>query len=183
MKQTIAFLFMILLFPFPRLYAQDFWETLPFPDSLHIACIAINSEGSIFVGTVTSNVTNGIYRSEDSGETWEIVLNTSNFQIYSMTISVSGNIYVSKGGFDPFIVSYDNGNTWQILNIPYYTPFSKIHCIGTDTILCGASRSIGSGVVLLRTIDEGSNRDTLFITETHPSEYISDLAITGNGDI
>jgi hypothetical protein len=74
MKQLTTFLLAILLFLFPRLYAQDFWELMPFPDSLTITCLAVNQQGDIFVGTNTLTAYDGVFRSQDAGQTWELVL-------------------------------------------------------------------------------------------------------------
>jgi hypothetical protein len=181
MKQTIAFLFMILLFPFPRLYAQDFWELLPFHNNHNISSMKIGSAGEIFVGTVSGNQDNGLFRSTDSGQTWEKILNTENFQIYTFSINAMGHIFVSTGGFYPLRASFNNGITWDTIPIPINSGIAKIEFLGQDTILMGTSQS--NGAILLSTSDLGVNWDTLFLTENHTSEYIHDIAIAPNGDI
>lgn len=179
--KKIILLFIIQLFLFaPRLQAQNYWEQLPFPDTINIANLAVNNQGYIFVGTVSSN-TNGIFRSTDQGQTWAHVLNTGSFQIYSLGISDSGYLYISTNGVSNFYASYDNGNTWQPLPYPLIAGASRIYCIGVDTLLVASGT--GNGVLLLRTPDRGITWDTLFTTNNHPGEYISDIAIAPDGTI
>lgn len=181
MKPALTFLFMILLSVSPRLYAQDFWELLPFHKNHNISRIKIGSEGEIFVGTVTGNQDNGLFRSTDSGQNWEKILNTENFQIYTFSINAMGHIFVSTGGFYPLRASFNNGITWDTIPIPINSGIAKIEFLGQDTILMGTSQS--NGAILLSTSDLGVNWDTLFLTENHTSEYIHDIAIAPNGDI
>lgn len=116
MKKVIL-LFIIQLFLFaPRLQAQNFWEQLPFPDTLDISCVAVNNQGHIFVGTVTDYcVSNGIYRTTNSGQTWEHVLNIGTFQIHSIGIDKTGHLYVGSTGASTLWRSIDNGQNWQPL--------------------------------------------------------------------
>ena len=137
MKKTILLILFLAQFC-NRIEAQDFWKTLPFPDSIDVACLAVNSQGDIFVGSAQQYVTNGIFRSTDSGQTWTMVLNTANFQIYSIAINEFGHIYASIGGFDLFRASYDNGNSWNNINLPINGGISKIYCINQDTLMLGS---------------------------------------------
>jgi len=180
MKKTILLILFLAQFC-NRIEAQDFWKTLPFPDSIDVACLAVNSQGDIFVGSAQQYVTNGIFRSTDSGQTWTMVLNTANFQIYSIAINEFGHIYASIGGFDLFRASYDNGNSWNNINLPINGGISKIYCINQDTLMLGSG--LNDGAILLRSPDRGITWDTLFMTENHTSEFVSDIAISGNGDI
>jgi photosystem II stability/assembly factor-like uncharacterized protein len=180
MKPLFYTLLFLIYFSPQKANAQDFWQQLPFPDTINIANLVVNNQGDIFAGTVSSE-SEGVYRSMDKGQTWTQVLNTNGFQIYSLGISDSGNLYASTSGVHNFYASYDNGNTWQPLPYPLVANASKLYCIGNDTLL--AASGTGTGVLLLRTTDEWITWDTLFTTEHHPGEYISDIAVAPDGTI
>jgi len=122
--------------------AQDFWEQLSFPDTINIANLVVNNQGHIFVGTVSSN-NDGIFRSIDHGQTWAQVLNTTNFQIYSIGIIDSGYLYVSTNGVNNFFASYDNSDSWQPLPYPLIAGAGSIFCIGVDTLLVASGTGNG----------------------------------------
>jgi hypothetical protein len=174
-------LIIFILLSFSNVNAQDFWKILPFPEEHSISNLKINANGELFVSAVNNNQQNGLFRSKNEGLSWEMVLNTSNFQIYSFSINPNGNIFVSTGGFYPFRASFDNGATWDTIPIPTFTGIARIEFLGTDTLLLGTET--GNGALLLSTNDLGNTWDTLFITENHTSEYVSDIAIAPNGDI
>lgn len=181
MKKVIL-LFIIQLFLFaPRLQAQNFWEQLPFPDTLDISCVAFNQAGDIFVTTGAEYVTNGVFRSTDEGQTWEVLLTNGNFGVGQIAINDSGDIYLSKDGIGQFLASYDNGNTWIQKPYPLIVGASKICFQGVDTILVASGKD--DGVILLRTPDRGTTWETIFETNHHVSESISDIAIAPDGTI
>ena len=182
MKQTIAFLFMILLFLFPRLYAQDFWELLPFPDSLTITCLAVNQQGDIFVGTNTITAYDGVFRSQDEGQNWELVLDMGLYGPMSIVINDSGVIFALGAWTGWYLTkSSDNGQTWESLSIPDYGGNVKIVAHGNDTLF--VSQWASSGAMLLKSENGGLDWEVVFTTENHVSEYIHDIAIAPNGDI
>lgn len=182
--KKIILLFIIQLFLFaPRLQAQNFWEQLPFPDTLDITCVAVNNEGVIFVGTGTTGpcISDGVYRSTDSGQSWQHVLNTGSFSILSIGIDMTGHLYVSSQGATTFWKSTDNGQNWQPLPFGSMNHIIKFYSFGNDSLLLGCSKTLGA--LLLRTYDGGITFDTLFQTYNHVSETIQDIAIAPNGDI
>lgn len=182
MKQTITFLFMIMLFIFPRLYAQDFWELLPFPDSLTITCLAVNQQGDIFVGTNTLTAYDGVFRSQDAGQTWELVLDMGLYGPMSIVINDSGVIFALGAWTGWYLTkSSDNGHTWESLSIPDYGGNVKIVTQGNDTLF--VSQWASNGAVLLKSENGGLDWEVVFTTENHTSEYIHDIAIAPNGDI
>jgi photosystem II stability/assembly factor-like uncharacterized protein len=180
-KQFIIVVFQLFLLNI-SVFAQDFWEILPFPDNQNISTLKVNSAGEIFVGTVTGYQDNGIFRSDNDGLTWEMMLNTRNFQIFAMSINSIGNIFVGTGdGFYPFLASFDNGLSWDTIPVPFSTGFGEIAFYGQDTVLVGTGAY--NGAIVLSTSDLGMSWDTLFLTENHTSEYVADIAIAPNGDI
>jgi len=181
MKKVIL-LFIIQLFLFaPRLQAQNFWEQLPFPDTLDISCVAFNQAGDIFVTTGAEYVTNGVFRSTDEGQTWEVLLTNGNFGVGPIAINDSGHIYLHTYGFNRFFASYDTGNTWIQKTYPLIAGVSRIYFQGVDTILVASGKD--DGVILLRTPDRGTTWETIFETYHHESESISDIAIAPDGTI
>ncbi|MBE0663460.1 MAG: T9SS type A sorting domain-containing protein [Bacteroidales bacterium] len=182
MKQLTTFLLAILLYLFPRLYAQDFWELMPFPDSLTITCLAVNQQGDIFVGTNTLTAYDGVFRSQDAGQTWELVLDMGLYGPSSIAITDNGVIFVLGGGPGWYLTkSSDNGQTWESFSMPDYGGSVKIVVQGEDTLY--VSQWASSGAMLLKSENGGLDWEVVFTTENHVSEYISDIAIAPNSDI
>jgi len=163
-------------------YTQDFWEKLYFPDSVSIQCLTINEQGSIFIGTGNSQETGGVYRSTDNAQNWELVYDNYNYNILSMALNENGYIYVGKNGFSRFIVSKDNGESWEDIDLPppSYGNVIKIYCIGQDTIYVSTWES--EGAFITRSFDSGETWEYSFITD-NPNEYVSDIAKSATGDI
>ena len=169
--------------PFLILSAQNFWEQMPFPDTVHATCAAVNSQNVIFAGTQTADFHHeGVYRSTDQGATWEMVLSTNSFPIHDIAINSSDHIYAATGGFDPLRVSMDNGETWQSVPFDYNIPVGKIYCKGTDTIFIGSCTSSSQGM-LIRSYDSGLTWDTVFIHEEGCHEAISGFALLPSGEM
>jgi len=186
--KKILLLFFIQLFALaPCLHAQNFWQQLPFPDTLVIYCITVNNQGHIFVGAVTAepSVSKGVYRSTDDGQTWQHVLNTGIFAILSLNQSANEVIYAgsngSPDGQNYLYKTIDNGNTWNPISLPGAGNVVEILCVGQDTLY--VSRWEDNGALLLRSVDAGISWQTVFTTSNHTSEYISDIAISSDGEV
>ena len=180
--RTYTLFFILFLNSISPLYAQDFWETLPFPDSLIITCIAVNAQGDIFVGTNTMDIADGIFRSQDEGQTWQLVLAMEAFGVGSIAINDQGEIFIAAYlTSHPLWKSSDNGQNWEALSLPNFGDNVKIVSQGNDTLF--VSQWANNGAVLLRSTNGGIDWESVFTTENHPGEYISDIAISGNGDV
>jgi hypothetical protein len=178
----IAVSLTVYLISFNSLIAQDFWEELPFPDTIQIACLAINNGGNLFVGSMTENSNfNGVYRSIDTGQTWQQVLNLGTYAVLSLEISNEGTLYAGSNGHNYLYRSNDNGQNWDTLTLPFAYNVVKILCKGSDTVF--VSQWGNDGAILLRSTDNGNTFEECFLTTNHASEYVSDIAITPNGDI
>lgn len=177
--RTYALFFILFLNFISPLYAQDFWKTLPFPDSTDIRCIAVNSTEDIFVGTGSDGGTGGVFRSQDEGQTWEFVLNIGSVGVLSLAINSEGTIYAGTNSGQNIWVSYNNGQNWEQIVMPYTENVVKIYCKGPDTLY--VSQWAG-GALLLRSPDGGLNWETIYSSQNN-SEYVSDIAISSVGDI
>jgi hypothetical protein len=181
MRNSLLIINLICIFSILKVQAQDFWELLPFPDTLDISSVAFNQAGDIFVTTSTQYVTDGVFRSTNYGQTWEVVFTNGTYSVGQVAINDSGHIYLSKDGIGQFLGSYDNGDTWIQKPYPLIVGASRIYCQGFDTLLVASQKD--DGVILLRTPDRGTTWDTLFETYNHESESISDIAIAVDGTI
>lgn len=174
------FLLVALLLFLNQANSQDFWEQLSFPDSVHIQCIATNSQGHIFVGTGTYNVNDGVFRSTNEGESWDLVMISLYNSIFSIEININDDIFIGQNGGEYLQVSRDNGDTWQPLFIEegYTGNILKIKSIGEDTIYFASYH----GPRLYRSFDGGVSWDSSLTSDT-TSDYITDIAVTSNHDI
>ncbi|MGL5941730.1 MAG: putative baseplate assembly protein [Waterburya sp.] len=81
-------------------------------NNFDVRCLVANSEGYLFAGTA-----NGIFRSQDNGETWTAVnsgLNNTNVQ----TILIAENNEILAGtAADGVFLSTDNGGSWSSIGI------------------------------------------------------------------
>jgi hypothetical protein len=181
MKHLSLLLFSLVCYTMP-IYAQDFWEQLNFPDSLEITCMAVNAQSDIFVGTNTNYAYDGIFRSQDEGQSWELVLDMGLYGPISLTLNDAGYMY-ALGGIPGWYLlkSIDNGLTWTSLPLPEYGSNVKIVSQGTDTLY--VSQWADNGAVLLRSINGGAEWEELFATTGYPGEYISDIEISNTGII
>lgn len=183
MKETLKILLLFLLLGnVSTTESQDFWEQLYFPDSTHIMCIETNELGYIFVGVINEGNPGGLYRSVDNAQAWELVLDAGNFMVQSIAIDEAGKIYIGKTGFDRFMVSHDNGDSWEVIELPppSYGNIMKILCLGQDTIFVSSWES--EGAFITKSFNGGVTWDYNFITD-HQDEYVSDIAISNTGDI
>ncbi len=177
MKMLIQILFLLIS---NTTIAQNYWEELSFPDSTNIRCLTTNDQMHLFVGVANDGISGGVYRSTDTAQTWELVLDAGNFMVQSIDINENGEIFVGRTGFINFMKSSDNGNTWVDLALPSNSNVMKILCYSLDTIY--ASLWEDNGALLIRSTDNGFSWDSIFATANH-SEYISDIVISSTGAI
>ncbi len=174
------FLLVSLLLFLNQANSQDFWEQLSFPDSVHIQSITTNSQGHIFVGTGTYNVIDGVFRSTNEGESWDLVMISLYNSIFSIEININDDIFIGQNGGEYLQVSRDNGDTWQPIFIEegYTGNILKIKSIGEDTIYFASYH----GPRLYRSFDGGVSWNSSLTSDT-TSDYITDIAVTSNQDI
>lgn len=101
---------LVMLISSITLFAQNYWrETPTSPTSLvdyGNTCIAINSENTLFVGTLNA----GMYRSFDNGSTWEQCLPLKDTSIVKIVCKNENELFVAAANVVYY--SIDKGNTW-----------------------------------------------------------------------
>ncbi len=181
MKHISLLLFALFCYTSPLL-AQDFWEQLNFPDSTTIFSIAVNNQGDIFCGTGKNGGTGGVYRSLDTGVTWEC-MGMSDKTIYSVAINNNGDIYAGANQsvyHSGLYRSIDNGLNWEPISSDIGTDGNVIAILPLgDTIF--ASIWAESGAVI-RSTDNGQTWERVF-TGIYSNEYVTDIVISGNGNL
>ena len=160
-------------------YSQDFWEQLPFPDSVSMLCIHTNTSGNIFVGVGRNGEFGGLYRSTDSGQSWEMIYNSQN-GVHHIEIDENDKIYIAKRGFVGLLCSEDNGETWDPIELPTNHNIVEILKVGIDTIYLSIWADFGSQVI--RSPDDGLSWQEVF-SNSNSGEYISDISINSAGYI
>lgn len=183
MKNIIKLIFPIFLLGLSNpTFSQAFWEQLYFPDSVSIQCLTTNELGHIFVGAGDNQETGGVYRSTDNAQSWKLVYNNANHSVKSIAINENGYLYIGKNGFSRFMISKDNGESWDEIDLlpPSYGSVEKILCIGQDTIFVSTWEDEGGFIT--RSFDGGDTWEGSFITD-NPNEYASDIAISNTGEV
>jgi len=159
---------------------QDIWEPLNFPDTTKILSLAVDAQGTIFVGNGTQNSTGGIYRSTDTGTTWEFC-GFLNRGIYTITVNKFGHIYAGSSHssyFPGLFRSIDFGQTWDTVNLVNQSlgNILDILAIGEDTLLISTWGNTGQ---IYCTTDNGQSWELIYDT-FNSAEYIGDIEITEN---
>lgn len=160
-------------------HAQDFWEELNTPGGIHIYSIAVNDAGQIFLGAANDGAPAGVYRSDDLGDTWDLVFDNGELQVSPVEICWYQDVFIGKRGFEQLMVSHDLGDTWDSLFFPVLNSIAEIFSPGLDTLFVSYA---DGGARLLRTYDNTMTWDTVFIT-TNSTEYIKDILQTQSGDM
>jgi len=100
-------------------YDQGETWTYPALPNHFVRAMAVDSQGRIFVGTCGhySDGTGLIFRSDDNGNTWQLVAN--GVYVFSMAINSEDEIFVGldyDSGYPWILFSNDHGETWEYLN-------------------------------------------------------------------
>lgn len=135
--------------------------------------------GYIYVG---GNTNNAIARTKDDGKTWNVLYsNESLKQVTSININNRGNIFAANVGVEGLVASFDDGNSWKMLNMPQ--PFRPIHNIisfGNDSLY--ASYNDGNGLYVVYSYNCGSTWKVSTI-DANLTSNISDIEVDNNGNV
>jgi hypothetical protein len=112
MRKIIIFTsFLIIFFTFNS-EAQDFWEKVDFFDTIGINNIGFISSGKTFIATIE-----GVFKSENNGENWE--LTSLNDGACCLSVAPDDAIYVISMYNSNLCLykSVNEGNTWDSIHI------------------------------------------------------------------
>ena len=132
-------------------FANNQWKDLSSNLPLNTTIYAVIRKGNtLFAGTNT----NGVYRSENNGATWDIV-GLPNLDVRSVVL-IDTTIFAGALDFDgskgSLFRSEDNGQTWIRSDTGLASTFSKIIAVRSDAMYVG---TLGSGV--FRSTDKGKS--------------------------
>jgi len=185
MKTIQPKLLVILLLFVQSIYAQNLWESIPFPDTAaYIMCMSTNIDGDIYIGTGENAKNGGLYKSGAPYSTWELIFNTGHF-ITTAVASSSEYVFLGKRGSDTFLISADKGNTWTPKSLPPYTDTDVISILyHTDgSLYIGTGSSPYSYPLLIRSYDMGDTWESLCLVDSASSSSVQDIMVTDEGDI
>ena len=111
------------------------------------------------------------YRSQDVGETWDVV--DINIQVKIKDFQFIGDLVVYAVGDSKLIKSFDNGDTWDSITSFPGLQLNALHFINSDTGLVAGYDAI------LRTTDGGHNWDTVWSIKEFGYSYgeLVDIAL------
>jgi len=144
--------------------------------------LGVGPDGSIFAYSDYG----ALSRSQDEGETWQIVLGqetgfTGHINASCFAVSNEGRICVFNDNQQTVVYSDDNGDTWQ------QTPTLSSCAMPTKKGICAPTNDIfviwaEEGEINF-TLDGGETWDGWVLSSLENSESVSDLLVNENGDV
>ena len=133
---------------FGTLTAQNIWKPINIPGTFK----GVAANGDLFIGET------GIQRSQDEGETWQIVLEGTSYNAFDgFTISPKGRIFDLPYDQNHLCISDDGGDTWfnspDFLNTHLENP--PMYAVSNDTLFLYQAE----GDTLHWTLDGGNTWD------------------------
>ena len=129
--------------------AQNVWKPIYIPGTLK----GVAANGDLFIGET------GIQRSQDEGETWQIVLGGTSYYNGNdgFTISPNGRIFDLPYNQNHLCISDDGGDTWRNSPDFLYSPLENapMYAVSDDTLFLYQAE----GDTLLWTLDGGNTWD------------------------
>ena len=157
--------------------AQNIWKPIN-----GTGLLGVGSDGSIYAygeyGTLS--------RSQDEGETWQIVLGqetgfTGHINSSCFAVSPEGRICVFNDNLQTVVYSDDNGDTWQ------QTTVLSLCGMPTKAGICAPTNDImvvwAANGEISYTLDGGETWDGWILGFLENSESVSDLLVNDNGDV
>ena len=128
--------------------AQNVWKPINIPGTLK----GVAANGDLFIGET------GIQRSQDEGETWQVVLEGTYYNGNDgFTISPNGRIFDLPYNENHLCISDDGGDTWRNSPDFLYSPLENapMYAVSDDTLFLYQAE----GDTLLWTLDGGNTWD------------------------
>ena len=94
----------------------DHWESIPFLPSLRsvLHALVIDSEGNYLVGIASdAPELNGLYRSADSGKSWQQIEGLRGQEIWAVAVWQSNPKVIAAGARNGVQLTEDGGKTWR----------------------------------------------------------------------
>ncbi len=148
--------------------AEDFWMQMNRPTGGRVFSLAVNNKNEVFAG-----MGNGVYLTNDDGETWEHI-GLLDITVYSLLIHQNGNIFAGTGGGGGSnLFRMDSiGGEWTPLPIP-----------GTSNVISIMSNSSGdlfiSNNEIFKSTDNGDNWTKVFHLDN--TQTITGIAENNDG--
>ena len=130
-------------------YSQEYYEEIIYPDSVNIISMLPFNYDTVFIGGGTQYATGGIYRSFNSGITWEFAGLTGH-SIYCLTHGNGDTIYAGTIGV---YRSCNLGESWELIS-PLEQNVISICELSSGEIFAGFWGGI------MRSLDNGNTWDT-----------------------
>ena len=164
------------------LEAQNYWK----PIGMQGVFLGVSPDGSIYSYYGGSGNGSCFTRSQDEGETWQVVLGyetgfNCNFNSKCFSISPEGRIFLFEGYPYRAFYSDDNGDTWQLTTgaAPLIDgdEAQQICAVNNETL-------VGmTGYYFFWTTDGGASWDTIRPAFIADDQYIGNILANGNGDV
>ena len=164
------------------LEAQNYWK----PIGMQGVFLGVSPDGSIYSYYGGSGNGPCFTRSQDEGETWQVVLGyetgfNCNFNSKCFSISPEGRIFLFEGYPYRAFYSDDNGDTWQLTTgaAPLIDgdEAQQICAVNNETL-------VGmTGYYFFWTTDGGASWDTIRPAFIADDQYIGNILANGNGDV
>jgi photosystem II stability/assembly factor-like uncharacterized protein len=168
MKRLLLF-FIIISSLYFNSFSQNYWQQIPYPDSVEVWTVNVESNDFILIGT--NYPPGGIYQSNYQYFNWEYI-GPELTRVYDISINSLGVIYL--GGTDYIFKSEDGGETWSIC-FYYINNIVSLEIDSNDDIWAGSWGRI------FHSTDLGVSWDTCLVTSN--SEVFNDFAFGANGEI
>ena len=164
------------------LEAQNYWK----PIGMQGIFLGAGPDGSLYCYGSSDNGI-AIIRSQDEGETWQVVLGyetgfNCNLNWNCFSVSPEGRIFLFEGYPYRAFYSDDNGDSWQLTSgaapLTAGDEAQRICAVNNDTLVGSASSHF-----VFWTTDGGATWDTIRPAFVEDDQYIGNLLANGNGDV
>ena len=164
------------------LEAQNYWK----PIGMQGIFLGAGPDGSLYCYGSSDNGI-AITRSQDEGETWQVVLGyetgfNCNLNWNCFSVSPEGRIFLFEGYPYRAFYSDDNGDSWQLTSgaapLTAGDEAQRICAVNNDTLVGSASSHF-----VFWTTDGGATWDTIRPAFIEDDQYIGNILANGNGDV